>query len=155
MVIHSVLCEIIKNNKILLKKKPDVILGEGRWNGVWDKLQQNESPETGAVRKVLEETGLKIFVPVEKGILYFYYGKRYQVDLITHVFFVDTFSGLIKSAGEGDLHWFKIEEIPYEEMWPDNKHWFPMLFDGKKFEGRFYYDEKMKKILDFNLREKL
>ena len=30
-----------------------------------------------------------------------------------------------------------------------------MFLDGKKFEGRFYFDAEKKKILEFNLREKL
>lgn len=155
MPIQSVLCEIIKNGKILLQKKSDGLFGENRWNGVGGKLNPNEAPEDGVVREVFEETRLKISSPIKKGELHFYYGDRFKLDWIAHVFSVDSFSGIITRNSEGVLHWFKIEEIPYEEMWPDDKHWLPMLLSGKKFEGRFYYDEAKTKLTDFTLKEKL
>lgn len=155
MAVESVLCEIIKGGKLLLQKKPEGLFGEGRWNGVGGKLQPNEAPEDGVAREVSEETGLKILNPIKKGILHFYYGTRYKVSWVAHVFSADSFSGLITPTREGSLHWFKIDEIPYDDMWPDDKHWLPMLLDGKKFEGRFYYDAEKKKILEFTLREKL
>lgn len=155
MIIHSVLCEIVKNGRVLLQKKSDELFGGGRWNGVGGKLKEGESPENCVIREVFEETGLKLSNPIKIGVLYFYYGNRFQVDWVAHIFSADSFSGIINPSPEGALHWFKIEEIPYEEMWPDDKHWLPLLLSGKKFEGRFYFDESKKKLLDFTLKEKL
>ena len=48
--------------------------------------------------------------------------------------------------------WFHVDEIPFKEMWPDDKHWLPLFLVGKKFRGKFLYDES-DEILDMNLLE--
>lgn len=37
--------------------------------------------------------------------------------------------------------WFHINEIPFNEMWPDDKYWFPLFLKNKKFEGYFLFGE--------------
>jgi hypothetical protein len=31
-------------------------------------------------------------------------------------------------------------------MWPDDRHWMPLLFEGKKFQGDFMFDSELKEI---------
>jgi 8-oxo-dGTP diphosphatase len=155
MATSTVLCEIIKNGRILLQKKAEGKFGAGKWNGAGGKINPNETPDECVVREVFEETGLKISNPMEIGLMSFYFGDRYQVDIVVHVFLANSFSGIIKASDEGELHWFRLAEVPYGEMWPDDTHWFPLMLSGKKFEGRFYFDEEGKKLIDFNLKEKL
>jgi hypothetical protein len=33
--------------------------------------------------------------------------------------------------------WFVTTNIPFDEMWPDDKYWFPMFLEGQKFSGYF------------------
>ena len=35
--------------------------------------------------------------------------------------------------------WFPVDEIPYSEMWPDDKYWFPLFLKGSKFSGYFKF----------------
>lgn len=50
--------------------------------------------------------------------------------------------------------WFSLDNIPYNEMWPDDKHWLPLLLIDQKFYGYFLYDneeyiiDKRIKIMD-------
>jgi 8-oxo-dGTP diphosphatase len=155
MVVNTVLCEIVKNGRILLQKKAEGKFGAGKWNGVGGKIKPDETSDECVVREVFEETGLKISNQREIGLLNFYFGDRYQVDIVAHVFLVGSFSGIIKASEEGELHWFRIDEVPYGEMWQDDTHWFPLMLSGKRFEGRFYFDEEGKKLIDFDLKEKL
>ena len=37
--------------------------------------------------------------------------------------------------------WFDIEEIPYDEMFPDDKYWLPLFLENKKFNGYFEFDD--------------
>ena len=37
--------------------------------------------------------------------------------------------------------WFNVDEIPIEEMWPDDRYWMPLFLEGKKFRGRFLFGE--------------
>jgi hypothetical protein len=47
--------------------------------------------------------------------------------------------------------WFKIQEIPFDQMWPDDKYWLPLLLKGKNFEGEFHFDGR--KLIDYQIRE--
>ncbi|MDP4007437.1 MAG: hypothetical protein Q8P55_02500 [bacterium] len=38
-------------------------------------------------------------------------------------------------------HWFSESEIPYTEMWPDDKHWLPLFLEGKILQGKFSFGD--------------
>jgi len=146
------LCHIIVDGKLLLQKKPKGLFGGEKWNGVGGKIKMNETPEECARREVFEETGLNVTSLKSHGILNFYFGDRSGLDWIVHVFSTRTFKGSPRPSEEGVLQWFALKDIPYEEMWQDDRYWLPLLLDGKSFEGDFYFDEEGKRLLDFNLR---
>ena len=37
--------------------------------------------------------------------------------------------------------WFHIDEIPFDQMWPDDPFWIPLFLSGKKFKGTFSFGE--------------
>ena len=37
--------------------------------------------------------------------------------------------------------WFKLSEIPYGEMWQDDRLWLPFVLQGKRVRTRFTFDE--------------
>ena len=150
--IDATLCHIIQCKSLLLQKKSKGLFGEGKWNGVGGKLKPNESPEDCVKREVYEETGLRISDLKFHGVLNFYFGNRKEIDWIVHVFSTSVFEGKVKSSNEGDLRWFNFEDIPFDEMWGDDRYWLPLVLKGKSFQGNFYFDVEGKKILDFNLK---
>ena len=150
----ATLCQIIKDDKLLLQKKSEHLFGAGKWNGVGGKLKSNETPEDGVRREVYEETGLTLLETKYHGILNFYFGSRDKLDWIVHVFSTYNFKGSLRSSQEGVLKWFYIKDIPYDQMWLDDQHWLPLLLDNKRFQGIFYF-EKGEEILDFELTDSL
>ena len=36
--------------------------------------------------------------------------------------------------------WVRIEEVPYHEMWEDDKYWLPAVLRGEKIYGRFFFE---------------
>jgi hypothetical protein len=48
--------------------------------------------------------------------------------------------------------WFSFAEIPFTEMWPDDKFWIPLFLEDKKFKGQFLFDKNGDKILQKELR---
>ena len=48
--------------------------------------------------------------------------------------------------------WYDIKDIPFNEMWADDKLWFPLLLKGSKFRGFFKF-EGHSKILSHTLEE--
>ena len=152
MTVEATLCHIIDGDSLLLQRKSAGLFGEGRWNGVGGKLKACETPTEGAVREALEETGLRVSSLKPHGVLNFYFGQRTRPDWAIHVFSTSTFEGEARPSEEGVLRWFPLDEIPYDEMWQDDRHWLPLLLGGKRFGGDFYFSEEGTKLIDFDLR---
>ena len=69
-----------------------------------------------------------------------------------HIFYVKEFKGNPTESEEMKPRWFDVSEIPYNQMWPDDKYWLPMFLDKKKFKGKFLFDES-NEIIDYTLSE--
>jgi hypothetical protein len=35
--------------------------------------------------------------------------------------------------------WFLPTEVPYDKMWADDVHWYPLFLAGKTFKGTFWF----------------
>ena len=33
------------------------------------------------------------------------------------------------------VQWFDVDKVPFDSMWKDDAHWFPLLFAGSTFAG--------------------
>ena len=49
--------------------------------------------------------------------------------------------------------WFNHNEIPFDNMWPDDKLWYPLMLTGCYFDGYFFF-EGMEKLLDHKITVK-
>ena len=56
------------------------------------------------------------------------------------------------SPAEMRPQWFRLDQIPFRDMWPDDSYWFPLLLQRKKFRGYFRF-QGQDTILDYTLRE--
>ena len=61
-------------------------------------------------------------------------------NFLTHVFISREWAGEPKDLGEGELKWFKIDEVPLEKMWDDDQYWLKNLLKGEYQHKRFYFD---------------
>lgn len=134
------LCLAVKDGKILLGMKKRGF-GAGRWNGFGGKVEAGESVEQAAKRETKEECGIVITGMEEVGIHEFEFAKNPGDILEVHVFRVDSFSGEPVETEEMRPQWFTTDAVPYDEMWPDDIHWLPVFFAGKKFCTRFLFGE--------------
>jgi len=148
----ATVCHIFDRGYLLLQLKSAGLFGEGKWNGVGGKLRAGELPVEAAMREVLEETDLVVSNLRSHGILSFYFGQKKKVDWLVHVFSTRSFQGHLTPSDEGSLKWFAIEDIPYDAMWQDDRHWLPLLLEGKVFQGVFYFNKDGSKLLDFHLQ---
>uniref|UniRef100_A0A8C4WVB2 Oxidized purine nucleoside triphosphate hydrolase n=1 Tax=Eptatretus burgeri TaxID=7764 RepID=A0A8C4WVB2_EPTBU len=112
--------------------------GAGRWNGFGGKVEQGESIEDAAKRELWEESGLKSEVLEKVGRIEFtFVGDATTLEV--HVFRTDHFDGEPTESDEMRPRWFDLENIPFEQMWPDDRYWFPLLLRRKKFLGHFVF----------------
>ena len=146
------LCIIHQYPKILLgmKKRGH---GEGKWNGFGGKVEKGETIEQGAIREMKEESGIKISKMNKLGILEFAYQDG-SGNMEVHIFYVKEFKGSPAETEEMKPKWFHIDEIPYNQMWSDDKYWLPMFLDEKSFKGKFIFN-KFNEIVDYYIDENI
>jgi 8-oxo-dGTP diphosphatase len=142
---EATLCFIIENGETLLIEKKRGV-GSGLYNGPGGKLEDNESPEECAVRETIEEVKVRPEDLEKIGELEFLFGQ--DPFMFVHVFKAESHSGEPEESEEARPEWFKTENIPLDEMWPDDKYWIPKMLDGEKFLARFNFDEDGDEILD-------
>lgn len=140
-MVEATLVEIIKDNKLLLIRAIRGI-SKSKWNGPGGKIQPGETPEQCIIRETLEETGLTISNLFYHGLLTFHNaGENENALFSVHLFSTKKFSGTpTRQAGEGELSWFNLEELPMGDMWADDQYWIPHMLKMEKFDAEFYFD---------------
>ena len=139
----STLCIPHIDGQVLLgRKKRD--FGLEKWNGFGGKLKGNETIEECAARagitsREFEQIGHNTFE---------YRGKNEIWE--QYVYEITEFEGDPKESDEMEPKWFMEKDIPFDEMWPDDKFWMPKFLKGEKFRGKFAF-EGYDKIIDYSL----
>ena len=123
--------------------------GMGRWNGFGGKVEPGEAIEDAAKRELWEEAGIKVSGVSKVGHIEFEFIGEPEI-MEVNVFKADKFDGEPTESEEMKPQWFHVDEIPFDQMWPDDKYWFPHFLAGKKFKGKFVF-EGHNKIIDHKL----
>lgn len=132
---------IYEHPKILLGMKKRGF-GEGRWNGFGGKVNPEESIEEAAKREIKEEINVQVSELEKIGMLDFEFQERPHEILEVHFFQAKRYHGTPMESEEMLPQWFHVDDIPYHEMWPDDRFWIPLFLQGKYFGGRVYFKDK-------------
>lgn len=129
------LCLITRGDEILLQNRV-----KGGWTG-WTlpggHVEPNESIVESVRREVKEETGLTVENPMLCGVKQFpIEGGRY----IVFLFRADRFSGEITSSEEGEMRWFKRNDIPSLRTTDDLLTLITLMEDEQKSEFQYIPD---------------
>jgi 8-oxo-dGTP pyrophosphatase MutT (NUDIX family) len=143
---------------LAMKKKG---FGQGKWNGVGGKFDSKRDKDIlgAAIREMEEEIGVEIKSPEKMAILNFsypYLTNSEEREWQTHVFFAKEWEGIAKESEEMKPKWFKINEIPFNQMWPDDKFWLPKVLNGEKLKAKFVFklpsDSEGERIDSFEIK---
>lgn len=145
---EATLCFVFNDKDVLLIRKKRGV-GQGLYNGPGGKLEDNESPEECAIRETKEETKITPRDLEKKGEILFVFGD--EPFMHTYIFRSENYRGTAEETEEADPEWFEVDNIPYEEMWPDEKYWVPKMLNNEDFKAVFRFDEDGDKILEFNI----
>ena len=141
---------LIRNDQILLAMKKRGF-GKDRWNGVGGKVETGESIEEAAIRESQEEI-LVTPITFEKVAVNDFVFPDGMTDMQVHTYLCTAWEGEPTETDEMAPQWFNIGEIPYDNMWQDDIHWFPQVLAGKKLHTRFTFD-KDENLLDVKMHE--
>lgn len=152
---QTTLCLLIKEGQVLLAMKKRGF-GVGRWNGAGGKFDSEKGDKSildAAVRETEEEIGVRIKNPEQAGLFNFKFEdkEKQQWNQQVYLFVAKEWEGDIRESEEMTPKWFCHNEIPYENMWPDDRHWMPHVLAGKKVEADFLFGDN-DKILDYKIR---
>ena len=138
---HATLMFIIKDGNILLIEKKRG-LGAGKINGPGGKIEPGETPLEAIIRETQEELVITPHDPIKLGELRF--SMSDCPDILCHVYRADDFSGTPTETDEATPVWTALDEIPWQRMWEDDRHWLPLVIVRRTFIGSFIFEgEKM------------
>jgi 8-oxo-dGTP pyrophosphatase MutT (NUDIX family) len=152
---QATLCLLVRENpapggdkEILLAMKKRGF-GAGKWNGVGGKIDPNQGDGSivdTATRETKEEIGVTIKNLDRVAILNFRFPYKEEWNQDVHVFLVKDWEGEPIESEEMKPKWFKTNELPYDEMWDDDKFWLPGVLRDKKLKANFVF--KQGEIID-------
>jgi len=129
---------VVRAGEVLLIRKLRG-LGAGKINAPGGRTEAGESLVACAVRETQEEVGVTPLDPRLRGELRFQFVSGYK--LACHVFSADGCEGKVRASDEAIPLWTPLAEIPYAEMWSDDRLWVPLMLSGRTpFSGRFVFD---------------
>jgi len=142
------LCIVHKHPRVLLGMKKRGF-GMGKWNGFGGKVEKGESIEEATKRECLEEAGITIKNIMPLGVITFEFQGNPEL-LEVHISKAKDFEGEPKESEEMKPQWFEIADIPFKEMWPDDRYWVPLFLKDNGFTGKFLFGPD-NAILDYEL----
>jgi 8-oxo-dGTP diphosphatase len=137
---------VIKEGKVLLIRKQRG-LGKGKVNGPGGKVDPGEDSVECAIRECHEELGIHVSNLECMGEHKFQFIDGYSIHC--WVFRTGDVEGEAVETEEAIPLWTRIENIPYGEMWEDDKIWLPMVIAGTPFTARWVFDDD--RMLDYTL----
>jgi mutator protein MutT len=115
--------------------------GVNRWNGVGGKCNQGESVEDAVKREAHEEIGIVVGTMSKVAELEFRFAAKPEWDQLVHTYFCETWSGEPVESEEMRPAWFKVSDIPFKDMWPDDPFWLPRVITGEKIKASFTFGD--------------
>ena len=115
--------------------------GQGHWNGAGGKIEPGETIEQAMIREAEEEIGVRPTRFRRVAVQHFrtVEGERPWAN-ITHTFLCDEWRGQPHETDEMAPRWFRLADIPYEQMWDDDFLWLPLILKGKLLRTEFTFD---------------
>jgi 8-oxo-dGTP diphosphatase len=106
-------------------------LHAGKYNGLGGKLERDEDVASGMCRELREEAGIEVEALQLRGTISWPgFGKNGE-DWFGFVFLITAFSGQVPTCNaEGDLSWVSLRHLDELPMWPGDRHFLPLVFDG-------------------------
>lgn len=140
----------IRRTLLFLRRGDEILLamkkrgfGVGKWNGVGGKLEAGETVEQALIRETEEEIGVTptTFRPVAELDFLQDAETTDPWHMYVYAYLCDEWHGTPNESEEMAPQWFKLDDIPYVDMWQDDEYWLPQVLAGGKVVGKFVFDK--------------
>lgn len=138
---QATICLLRKDDQVLLAMKKRGF-GVGKWNGVGGKVKDGETVEQAAIRETQEEIGVTPIAMKQVAVLDFHFPDvpaKKDWDQQVIVFTCNKWNGEPAESEEMLPKWFKVSDVPYDQMWTDDILWMPKIFSGQKVKAEFIF----------------
>jgi 8-oxo-dGTP diphosphatase len=150
------LCFLVEEDRVNLGTKKRGF-GVGKPNGYGGKPKEGEDLIACALRELSEEAYVKAHPEdVEKvGEIEFYFSAKSEWNQRVHIYLIRKWVGEPSESEEMLPVWYNHSEIPYSQMWSDDKHWLPLILNGEKVKGSFTFGDDHETIIEYQLEQNL
>jgi len=116
-------------------------LGIGLYNGFGGLQRTGEPIEITARREVKAESGLEVLEMVKCGVALILHDYD-DVEIELHFFLVTRHQGEAVESDEMIPKWFDKDKIPYNQMWPSDRHTLRKFLSGKNCIALFTINQQ-------------
>ena len=124
-----------KREVLLIEKRRG--LGAGWYNGPGGKCEPGEDPRRCAIRETREEVGLEVHALEKAAELTFLLDG--EIHTFCHVYRTRSVTGTPTASEEADPEWVPVDEVPYDQMWEDDRLWLPGVLEGRSVTATFRF----------------
>jgi 8-oxo-dGTP diphosphatase len=127
--------------------------GAGKFAGFGGKVEPGESLAQAAARELAEECGL-LAAPQHleyAAALTFLFPARPAWNEQVHVFLARHWQGQPAETDEMRPAWHTPADLPYGQMWQDNRIWLPPVLEGQRLRGRFLFAQDNETVAQYTL----
>ncbi len=130
---------VIKQDQVLLIRKKRG-LGAGKINGPGGHIEAGETPKACAIRETQEELLITPLNVQASGELFFHAEDMPRIN--GYVFIATDYRGTPTETAEAIPLWTPIADLPFDEMWDDDRLWLPAVLAGRVIKGWFTIAEE-------------
>jgi 8-oxo-dGTP diphosphatase len=116
--------------------------GAGKINGPGGMVERGETPRACALREIEEEVGVSALGATPLVELRFQ--NTDGSSMLGFAFRADDCRGEPRETAEAIPLWTRLNEVPYDAMWDDDRLWLPYLYDRRPTIGEFLmHDDRL------------
>lgn len=149
----ATLCFLVQDGQVLLARKTKKLV-IGKWNGYGGRQEPGETIRQATARELFEETAEGVVVKesdLDKVALVHFHNKNEDESLFTvivHVYLAKRWTGEARETGEMKTPtWFSVDNLPFDEMPPADKHWLPLVLAGNRLTAHFHYSPEQSTLI--------